>query len=294
MNYFVKAEKSLRLAAVLIFILLLVVCWRFLAAGNYLSKEGPKLEVYFFDVGQGDAALFRTPYGQNVLIDGGPDRTILKRLAEVLPFWDRKIDLMILTHPHDDHVAGLVPVMENYPVEKIAYTGAVGDSPNYLAWLEKAEEKEIPVAIIDRPQSVVFGPDCRFEFLYPLEDFSGRGFENLNDSSIVGRLACENGNFLFAGDIEAAGEAEILAAGLKPDADVLKVGHHGSDTSTSEDFLAAVSPVFAVISVGADNSFGHPSLRVLSRLKLAGSSVLRTDLDGTIGFVSDGEEIRLE
>jgi competence protein ComEC len=265
------------------------------------GQAAAELEVDFLDVGQGDAELIKTPFGQNILIDGGPNSSIIDRLSEELPFWERTIDLVILSHPHDDHVNGLNEVLKRYEVKQIAASGVLHTSPGYLEWLAAVKDGRIPLTIIDRPQTISLGENCQLRFLHPVKPLLGRGVENLNNSSLVVKLVYGETSFLFTGDIEAEVEKELLAfasstagsAGIKADlkADVLKVSHHGSDTSSDEKFLAAVRPALAVISVGADNTFGHPNLRVLKRLERVGAAVYRTDIDGTVKFKSDGQSI---
>ena len=257
-----------------------------------LSYSPPEeLEVDFLDVGQGDAILIKSPFGQNILIDGGPDSKVIEGLGKNLPFWDKRIDLMVLTHPHDDHVTGLIEVIKRYSVKKILYTGVIHSAPNYLAWLAVIRERKIPLVIIDRPQKIVLGDDCYMEIIYPRKNFLAQETDNLNNSSIVARLVYGQTKFLLMGDAEIEVEKELLADGADLSAQVLKVGHHGSDTSSGEEFLKAVSPQIAAIQVGKDNDFGHPSLRILKRLERAGAEILRTDKNGTIKLVSDGREI---
>ena len=258
---------------------------------NYQAASD--LEVDFLDVGQGDAILIKTPYGQNVLIDGGSDNIVIKRLSENLGWWDKKIDLMILTHPHDDHVTGLIDVIKRYKVEKILYTGVVHSSPNYLAWLELIRDRKIQLIIIDRPQVIELGGNCELQIIYPRGSLLGKEVSNLNNSSIVVKLVYGQTKFLLAGDIELEAEQELLNSGIDLGADVFKANHHGSDTSNSQEFLQAVQPEIAVIQVGVDNNFGHPSRRVIKRLERIGAQVFRNDLDGTVRIVSDGETINL-
>ena len=125
-----------------------------------------ELEVDFLDIGQGDAILIKSPFGQNILIDGGPDSKVIEGLGKILPFWDKRIDLMILTHPHDDHVTGLIEIIKRYRVKRILYTGVVHSAPNYLAWLETVKERKIPLVIIDRPQTIKLGKECYLDILY--------------------------------------------------------------------------------------------------------------------------------
>jgi competence protein ComEC len=273
----------------------------------YFYHPQKNLEVDFLNVGQGDSALIKTPAGQNILVDGGPDGSVIKELGKVLPWWDKKIDLMILTHPHDDHVAGLTDVIKRYAVGKILYTGAAHNSPNYLAWLEAVRDKKIPVVIIDHPQEINLNGEitseqvasssgqeskkCVLAILYPRESFLNKQFDNLNLSSMVFKLIYGENKFLFVGDAEVPVEQELLKAKINLSADVLKVGHHGSDTASSEDFLKAVLPRIAVISVGMGNSFSHPSLRTIKKLERINAKIFRTDLDGAVRVVSDGAKI---
>lgn len=252
------------------------------------------LEVDFLDVGQGDAELIQTPFGQNILIDGGPGDKALVSLGRALPWWDRKIDLMILTHPHDDHVTGLIEVLKRYEVKKILYTGVIHTAPNYIAWLETVRDKKIKLTIIDRPQTIELGENCRLEIIYPNKSLLGRTVENLNNSSIIARLVYKENKFLFMGDAEEVVEKELLEQKTDLKADVIKIGHHGSTTSTSEDFLWAVRPVIAVIEVGAENEFGHPNARIIKRLENIGVEILRTDLLGNIRLKSDGINVEIK
>ncbi len=253
-----------------------------------------ELEVNFLDIGQGDAILIKTPMGQNILIDGGPDDTIIKRLGENLAFWDKRIDLMILTHPHDDHVGGLVDVIKRYNVKQILYTGVIHTSPAYLEWLELIRERKIPLVIIDRPQKINLGENCYFEILYPQESLLGKEVSNLNNSSIVAKLIYGQTKFLLSGDAEVEIEQELLNKNMDLQADIFKAGHHGSDTSNSQNFLQAVSPKIVVIQVGADNDFGHPSRRVLKRLERIGAQVFRNDLDGTVRIGSNSLKVYIK
>jgi competence protein ComEC len=257
----------------------------------YFYQPSKNLEVDFLDVGQGDAILIKSPYGQNILIDGGPDSSVIKRLGENLPWWDRTIDLMVLTHPHDDHVTGEIDVLNRFKTKQIIYTGVAHTAPNYLNWLETIREAKTPIGIIINNRRVDLGPNCYLEIVYPDEDLSEKSFADLNESSIVAKLVYGRTSFLLAGDADSVVEKKVFDSKIDLKSDVLKVGHHGSDTSTSDDWLAAVKPDIAVISVGAGNSFGHPSLRTVKKLERAGAKILRTDLDGTVRLVSDGLSI---
>lgn len=255
--------------------------------------SGNDLEVHFLDVGQGDAIFIESPYGQNIIIDGGPDNSIIRELPRFMDWWDRTIDLMILTHPHDDHLIGLIEVIRRYKVERVLYTGVEFDNPAYEAWLREIDYQEIPLTIIDRPQTIFLGDDCVLEIIYPHESFLGRAVENLNNSSIVAELTFKDNSFLFTGDIEREVE-DALLPDLSGPVDVYKSAHHGSDTSNSKVFLDIIRPSLIVISAGKENSFGHPSRRVIKRFeRLAGAQTFLTSETGTITLVSNGEEVKL-
>lgn len=290
---------SPRLKKLLLFICgLLAIVLVLLGILLFQQKQGRGiLEIDFLDVGQGDSILIKTPQGDDILIDGGPDASVLDRLGRNLPFYDRDIELMILTHPHSDHVAGLVEVLKRYEVKRVLYTGALHTSPDYLEWLKIIKEKNIPMETVKVGNRFQFGTDLYLDILYPFEELTNQKFKELNDSSIVSRLVYGQTSFLLTGDAPQEVEEKLLqsagaGAPVYPltllKADVLKVGHHGSRYSSSLEFLEAVKPQYAVIQVGKDNKFGHPHLVILRRLENLGIKIFRTDLDGEIRIKSDG------
>ncbi len=253
-----------------------------------------ELRVIFFDIGQGDSALIQTPRRQNILIDGGPDRSLIFKLDKYIPLTARKIDLMILTHPDPDHLYGFVEVLRHWQVGKVAYTGTDDNYPFYLEWLKLIKEKEIPTMIITRPQILKLGDEISLEFLWPIENLKGKSFRDNNPTSIVNKLVFNKVKFLFTGDIDKGVESKLIELGADLKADVLKVGHHGSKYSSGLEFLKKVGAFYGVISVGKDNTFGHPSFRVLKNLEKAGYKILRTDEMGDIIFITNGEELKLK
>ncbi|KKR21272.1 MAG: hypothetical protein UT48_C0010G0020 [Parcubacteria group bacterium GW2011_GWE2_39_37] len=257
---------------------------------GFFYKEKDFLEIDFLDVGQGDSILIKAPTGQNILIDGGPDNSVLRRLSENLPWWDRQIDLMVLTHPHDDHVGGLIEVLKHYQIKRILYTGVVHSSPSYLAWLEQIKKRNVVLTIIDRPQTIYFSPDCKMVYISPQESLVGKSVTNLNNSSLIAKVEYKKVSALLVGDAEAEIEEGMMARGQDLSAGLIKIGHHGSDTASSEEFIRAVKPSFGVIQVGKDNSFGHPSKRTLKKLERNNVSVFRNDLQGTIRMSSKGDK----
>ena len=257
----------------------------------YLQKN-KNLEIVFCDVGQGDAILIKSFWGQNILIDGGPNSRILECLDDNLPFWDKKIDLMILTHPHDDHVVGLIDVLKYYAVQEIIYTGIKFNSDNYNKWLAVASQ-ERNIHLADEISSIILGNNCWLQIFYPTLSINNTEIENVNNASIVLMLFYGENRFLFMGDAEKEVEEYILTNNIDVKADVLKIGHHGSDNSSSWDFLQAVQPKISIISVGQNNMFNHPSLLVLERLQRLKSLILRTDINKTIHLFANISEIWL-
>jgi len=253
----------------------------------YLNGDN-SLEVTFFDIGQGDAIFIETPYKNQILIDGGPNSMILEKLAKEMPFWDKTIDLIILTHPEADHITGLLSVLESYNVKRILWTGIVRDTSQYEKWKEMIEKENAEIIIAHSSQGIKIG-NVFLNILYPFESLEGEEIKNSNDTSIVSRLRFGNNSFLFTGDITKVSENKIIS---KEDgnlnSDVLKVGHHGSKTSTSAEFLENVLPDIAVISCGKDNSYGHPHEQVLKSLEELGINILRTDQNGDIKIISNG------
>ena len=255
------------------------------------------LEVIFFDVGQGDAIFIETPSYHQILIDGGPDSTILEKLSKEMPFWDRSIDLIILTHPERDHLTGLIEVLEKYKVENILWTGIVRDTAEYKEWKKLIEEEKAEIFIAKAGQKISCLTwqikQCDLEILQPFESLEGKEFKDSNNTSIISKLVFGKNSFLFTGDAYKDVEGKLINKEAEIDSDVLKVAHHGSKTSSSEEFLKAVSPEIAVISVGRENKYGHPNEEVLELLEKYGIRVLRTDKDGDIKIISDGNKSML-
>lgn len=262
------------------------------------------LEVNFYDVGQGEAIFIETPNGHQVLIDGGPEATILEKLGQELPFYDRSIDLVICTHPETDHLNGLIEVLKYYQVEQILTTGFERHIPEYQEWLRIIKEKQIPVKIAQAGQVIYLGENIKMKILWPepsLIDCLAKppaqnfwcGGKSSNNASIVTQLIYGQREFLLTGDIERETELYLAThlSASQLESDVLKIAHHGSQTSTNQFFLQVVNPSIAIISAGRDNPYGHPHLQVLERL--AGIKVYRTDEDGDIEILTDGVLIEI-
>ncbi len=281
----IKQGKFLWLILALLFLTNIFV-WQ-----KTFDLTNPKLEVVFFDVGQGDAIFIETPQGHQILIDGGPNKKILEKLSEEMPFWDNSLDLVILTHPEKDHVGGLNYVLRRYKVENILWTGVLRDTKTFEYWQENLANEKANEIIAEEGQRIKAG-EVQISIFYPLENLAKKEYKNSNDTSIIARLIFEKNSFLFAGDATKKTEKELLAQEFNLNSDVLKVGHHGSKTSSSGEFLENVSPKIAVISCGRNNPYGHPHEQVLRNLENLAIKVLRTDQHGDIKIISDGKSIK--
>lgn len=239
------------------------------------------------DVGQGDALYIESPTGVQLLIDGGPDGAVLGQLPELMPALDRSLDAVIATHPDADHIGGLSDVLERYGVGAYITPGIPKSTQTAKRLEAKASEKEIPRIAARAGMTLDLGGGAYLEILYPDRDVSHLPDSRSNDGCVVARLVYGSTSALLACDAPGFVE-EHLAAVQFIDSDVLKVAHHGSKYSSAPDFIAAVSPEVAVISVGGGNSYGHPTAQTLSTLKAAGAEILRTDENGTVRCVSDG------
>lgn len=246
------------------------------------------LTIAFLDVGQGDAIYVRAPGGGDMLIDGGPDRGMLRSLAQVMPFYDRTVNVILVSNPDKDHIAGFIPLLERYRVGAVVEPGTVGASGVYEALVREGNTRA--TRIVARRGTVIdLGGGAHFEVLFPDRDVSG---VTTNTGSIVGRLIYGDTSVMFPGDAPDEIENYVLALGReKVNSDILKAGHHGSRTSSAPEFVAAVSPDVAVISSGKDNSYGHPHQETLDTFQKAGVEVLNTADQGTIMFKSDGKTL---
>lgn len=244
-----------------------------------------RFHIYFLDVGQGDSIFIKTPGGHQIIVDGGADSTVIERLSEVMPFWDRSIDLVVLTHPHSDHVGGLVEVLKRYKVDGVLFTGAVYEDPFYDEFLNEIDERDVPVYIADIDMDFNFD-DVFLDVIYPFEQIAGDSFENINNSSIAMRVVYKDKEILLTGDLEKELENELILSKANLNADILKAGHHGSKTANSLEFLEKVKPEYFVISCGLGNKFGHPHKETLDNLEQAGiEKIYRTDMNGAVEFV---------
>ena len=254
--------------------------------GSPISHPKGTVQVHFIDVGQGDAIYIRTP-SQDILIDAGErGDTVLDYLR------NQKVDdleLVIGTHPHSDHIGGLIDVLGEIPTKEIVDPGIVHTSKTYEDYLRQIDAKNIRFTEGRAGMKRTFEDGVVLEILSPVSPDE----DDLNESSVVTRLTYGKISFLFAGDAGIQSEKEMLKGGPSLRSTVLKVGHHGSSTGTGDDFLKAVAPKAAVILCGAGNSYGHPHKEILEKLKAADIDIYRTDIMGTIVMETDGSTYKV-
>jgi competence protein ComEC len=272
---------------------LLIIAVISLATAFYANKSDERVQVSFLDVGQGDAILIRQGSFE-VLVDGGPSpQAISLALGKYLPFWDRTIELVVLTHPHDDHLAGLVEVLRRYRVEQVLEPPVIEDesldfTPDlYAEWRRLIAEKGIWTITAQAYQDLRCAR-IELEVLNPPLALLTGTQSDVDNNGVVLDVRVGDISFLLTGDLMEEDEQELTITRMLSNCTVLKLAHHGSKTSSSQGFLNVARPQVAVISVG-ENDYGHPSVEVLERLK--GLMLYRTDEDGTITFFTDGKSL---
>jgi competence protein ComEC len=258
------------------------------------SRPDGLLHLTVLDIGQGDAILIEGPDGATMLVDGGPDPELtLRRIGANLPFFARRIDLLVLSHPHQDHVAGLVDVLDRFRVGAVLHGGIHFHNPAYDRLLTDASDADLPVRLLRAGHTLALGGSVTLEVLYPSETDAAAPLPegDINNGSVVLLLRVGAFSALLTGDAEAPVESALVARGHVSPVDVLKVGHHGSTSSTTRELLAATQPAVAVISSGEGNEYGHPAPETLAAL--AGVATFRTDLHGDVEIVTDGRTFRV-
>jgi len=288
MEYYKKYKKYLPHILFILLIISTFFIWYFI---YFKPPENHNLLVAFLDVGQGDSIYIEAPNGTQILIDGGPDQKVLAGLSKVMPFGDRSIDLVIVTHTDADHVGGLPSVLDNYQVDSIIDNGASSDTKIYQSLENRVMNKNIKKIIARAGMKIIIDQkkNIYFDILFPDRDASKM---ESNDGSVVGRLVYGEDSFLFTGDATIYSEVLMHQRGKgNLVADVLKLGHHGSKTSSSELWLEDVRPEIAIISAGKDNRYSHPSKETIDRLNKLKIPYLNTADVGNIIFETDGSGI---
>jgi len=258
-----------------------------------LVFEGQKdglLHIYALDVGQGDAIFIEAPNGNQVLVDGGPGNKILSSLDKVMSRADTTIDVVVLTHPDSDHIAGLLPVFEKYNIGQVVEGGGISDSDVYKKFVLARDAEVEHSAVVKAGDRIMLSEEAGIDIFAPENTIATGGS---NDATIIGKLFYRDVSLLLTGDVEKRGEARLLQSDLPLEASVLKVPHHGSRFSSNAAFLAAVKPVFSLLSVGRNN-YGHPTPEALDRIDDTRSIIYRTDTLGTVHLLSDGSNFWVE
>ncbi len=284
----------------------------------YFQWPDDNVHFVFCDVGQGDAILIYYRFTQ-LLVDGGKDTSVLRCLQKQLPFWDKKIEVVVATHPDADHINGLVGVFKHFSNDLIITNGDIKKTADFQEFREALSRKKLEntqvvigkrgdsIIVADTISAVVLSPQEVNRYTSPLDGLPNElntetklwdknnnklpKEYNYNDGSIVLLVSHGNSSILLTGDLESTGEQALINASLIKHVTILKVGHHGSKSSSTTDFLTLLRPEISIISSGKNNSYGHPAPEVLARLAQIGTSIFRTDQLGTIHFVSDGEKM---
>ncbi len=254
---------------------------------EFINDNEAILKVHFLDVGQADAIFIELPNKQAMLIDGAEAKNIEDIISYIKKLGYEKLHYVIGTHPHADHIGGLSQVIKAFDIGSIYMPRVVATSKTYENLLETIKDKGLKIKTGKAGVEVINDNDLKGLIVAPNKD----KYTSYNNYSIVLKLTYGNISYLFTGDAEETSEKEIRS---DVKADVLKVGHHGSDTSSSKNFLAKVRPKYAVISVGANNKYGHPKEEVIDRIKKYTSNIYRTDINGNIVISSDGVAILVE
>ena len=255
--------------------------------------EEPLLTVYFFDVGQGDCTFLRLPNGENMLIDCG-NTADGSRIVNRLSFMGvKKIDHLVITHPHEDHIGGADNIINSFNIKNV-YTPHIKDSVLYptlcsMEFDSSIKKQGLYTKTLSLGKTIIKDGFLEIVCLSPINE----DYEELNEYSAVLQISFYERTFLFMADAEKINEEEMLSHGTLPDCDLIKIGHHGSKSSSSEKFIKTTAPEYAIISVGDSNTFGHPDKKVLLRLYRSGAAVYRTDLSGTIIAECDGRSIKI-
>ena len=284
----VKKAAKLKLFFLFVLALITATIW-----SVYFSQPDEKLNIYFFDVGQGDAELIQKANWQ-ILVDGGPDDIVIERISNVMPIDDRKIETIIITHPHADHITGLIEVINRYEIEKIILTKVGYESATYKSLLELIDKKKIKTITPKIGDVEYLFDQGKITYLWPGEEVS-RFENNLNNSSIVFRFDYGDFNCIFSGDAEIESWTEIFKKQKNnlPDIDVIKIPHHGSRTGLNENMTNIMRPDIAIISLGLNNKYGFPHQEILDILAKNKTRVYRTDQDKSINIRTDGKNYEI-
>lgn len=281
-----KGYKALK---IILTISAIIISISFLTQNNNVNYEN-KMIIHYIDVGQGDCILIQVN-NKNLLIDSGPssNRKDLLNYLEKLDI--KKFDYIIATHPHEDHIGNMDTIIKRYDIGSFYSPKVITSSTTFENMISALVDKNLKINILKKGvKGIDLGKNTEIEVFSPLENISS---DNLNDYSPIIKITFFNNSFLFTGDAEISTEDTVLSQNNNLNCDILKVGHHGSSTSTSTDFLISTNPSVAIISVGKNNSYGHPTSETLSLLNSYNIRTIRTDINGTVIAISDGKNINI-
>lgn len=266
----------------LFFLVVVALATTWFAYDEYQHSADGALHVWFFDVGQGDGALVVTPSGKQIVIDGGPDLSLLEHVGDAMPFLDRSIDVVVLSHPHLDHIMALPELLRRYDVGAVVLSPVSYGQPVYDHLLTLMHEQDVMFIEADPHRDIRFADGTVLDIVWPPPGLLGADVEDVNGASVALRIISGEHRVFFTGDMGIPEEEALLRSGQDLRADVLKVGHHGSRYSSGTGFLIAVDPQTAIISAGPDNRYSHPHPEALHRLDNLGIEIRNTMDDGTV------------
>lgn len=251
------------------------------------SNKSNELKVHYIDVGQGDSILVQTK-DKNILIDSGTRKSSDNLINYLKKQHIKKLDYVIATHPHEDHIGGMPKVIDEFEIGNFYAPKKTANTKIFKDMILQLKKKNLKINVAKKGISLDLSNDSSLDFLAPVKD----NYENTNDYSAVIKITHGNTKFLFTGDAEKTSERDILNSNVDLSSNVLKVGHHGSHSSSSKEFLDKVNPKMAIISCGKNNDYGHPHKETMKELKKRNIEIYRTDIDGNILLTSDGENIK--
>ena len=281
-----KGYKGLK---IILTISVIIIFISFLTQNNNVNSQN-KMIVHYIDVGQGDCILIQVN-NKNLLIDSGPSSNRKDLLDYLENLNIKKLDYIIATHPHEDHIGNMDTIIKRYNIGSFYSPKVITSSNTFESMISALVDKNLKISVLKKGvKGIDLGKNVEIQVFSPLENISS---DNLNDYSPIIKITFVNNSFLFTGDAEVSTENIVLSQNNNLNCDILKVGHHGSSTSTSEDFLISANPALAIISVGKNNTYGHPTTETLSLLNSYNIRTLRTDINGTIIAISDGKNINI-
>ena len=281
-----KGYKGLK---IILTISAIIISISFLTQNNNVNSQN-KMIVHYIDVGQGDSILIQVN-NKNLLIDSGPSSNRKDLLDYLENLNIKKLDYIIATHPHEDHIGNMDTIIKRYNIGSFYSPKVITSSNTFESMISALVDKNLKINVLKKGvKGIDLGKNVEIQVFSPLENISS---DNLNDYSPIIKITFVNNSFLFTGDTEVSTESMVISENNNLNCDILKVGHHGSSTSTSSSFLALVNPSVAIIPVGKNNSYGHPTPEVLSLLDSYNIRTFRTDINGTIIAISDGNTINI-